>query len=314
MTERIIDNELRLIPYYRNDEASLPWYQDLDVCRQVDNREKPYDVELLHRMYDYLTAHGDCYYIEYKGVLVGDVSLRENSEIAVVVCKEYQNQHIGRRCVLEMLKLAREKGMERVKANIYSFNGQSQRMFQSVGFEKTAEEMNIKYNQLCIRNAEKKDCEQLAVWWNDGTVMAHAGFPNGLGTSAAEIEKQIADDSDETRRRLIIEYNDVRIGEMSFYVFENHRYEIGIKICESDYQEKGIGRVVLSMLIEELFRMGANVIFLDTNLKNTRAQHVYEKLGFRKTAVHYNSWKNQLGEMESSVDYELTADEFCNLK
>ena len=151
--------------------------------------------------------------------------------------------------------------------------------------------MNIKYNQLCIRNAEKKDCEQLAVWWNDGTVMAHAGFPNGLGTSAAEIEKQIADDSDETRRRLIIEYNDVRIGEMSFYVFENHRYEIGIKICESDYQEKGIGRVVLSMLIEELFRMGANVIFLDTNLKNTRAQHVYEKLGFRKTAVHYNSWK-----------------------
>lgn len=27
-----------------------------------------------------------------------------------------------------------------------------------------------------------------------------------------------------------------------------------------------------------------------------------------------NSWKNQLGEMESSVDYELTADEFCNLK
>ena len=156
--------------------------------------------------------------------------------------------------------------------------------------------MNIKYNQLCIRNAEKKDCEQLAVWWNDGTVMAHA----------AEIEKQIADDSDETRRRLIIEYNDVRIGEMSFYVFENHRYEIGIKICESDYQEKGIGRVVLSMLIEELFRMGANVIFLDTNLKNTRAQHVYEKLGFRKTAVHYNSWKNQLGEMESSVDYELT--------
>lgn len=54
---------------------------------------------------------------------------------------------------------------------------------------------------------------------------------------------------------------------MSFYVFENHRYEIGIKICESDYQEKGIGRVVLSMLIEEMFRMGANVIFLDTNLK-----------------------------------------------
>ena len=140
MTERIIDNELRLIPYYRNDAASLPWYQDLDVCKQVDNREEPYDVELLHRMYDYLAVHGECYYIEYQDVLVGDVSLRDNSEIAIVVCKEYQNQHIGRRCVLEMLKLAKEKGMERITANIYSFNGQSQRMFQSVGFEKTADE------------------------------------------------------------------------------------------------------------------------------------------------------------------------------
>ena len=38
MTERIIDEELKLIPYYRNDEASLPWYQDLDVCKQDSSR------------------------------------------------------------------------------------------------------------------------------------------------------------------------------------------------------------------------------------------------------------------------------------
>ena len=77
MTRRRIDSDITLIPYYRNDEASLPWYQDPDVCKQVDNREEPYDPELLHRMYDYLCSHGACYYIEYKGKLVGDVSLRE---------------------------------------------------------------------------------------------------------------------------------------------------------------------------------------------------------------------------------------------
>lgn len=74
MTGRIIDGALRLIPYYRSDAASLPWYQDLTVCKQVDDRDTPYDVELLHRMYDFLSTHGDCYYIEYQGVLVGDVS------------------------------------------------------------------------------------------------------------------------------------------------------------------------------------------------------------------------------------------------
>ena len=41
--------------------------------------------------------------------------------------------------------------------------------------------MKIIHCDLCIRNAEEKDCEQLAAWWNDGSVMAHAGFPNGLG-------------------------------------------------------------------------------------------------------------------------------------
>ena len=97
MTERIIGNQIRLIPYYRNDAVSLSCYRDRDVCKQVDNRDAPYDMELLHRMYDYLGTHGDCYYIEYEGELVGDVSLQDNAEIAIVVSKAFQNQHIGRR-------------------------------------------------------------------------------------------------------------------------------------------------------------------------------------------------------------------------
>ena len=100
--------------------------------------------------------------------------------------------------------------------------------------------MNIRYNDLCIRNAEKRDCEQLAAWWNDGKVMAHAGFPNGLGTMAKEIEAQIKNDTDDTKRRLMIEYQDKAIGEMSFYVYEGKKYEIGIKICETDYQERDL--------------------------------------------------------------------------
>lgn len=174
--------------------------------------------------------------------------------------------------------------------------------------------MRIIYNNLCIRNAEGKDCEQLAAWWNDGSVMAHAGFPNGLGTTAEKIKEQIANDSDDTKRRLIIEYKGIPIGEMSFYVYESKKVEIGIKICNSDFQEKGLGRVILSMLIEELFTMGYELIFLDTNLKNTRAQHVYELLGFRKIAVKENSWVNQLGEPQTSIDYELKVSDFNNAK
>ena len=140
MEERIIDRELVLVPYYPNEEVALAWYQDPDVCKQVDNIDHVYTPELLRRMYDFLSANGYCYYIKYKGVLVGDVTLRHNGEVCIVVSKDYQNRHIGRRCVLELLRLAAEKGMTQVTANIYDFNRQSQRMFLAVGFEKTGEE------------------------------------------------------------------------------------------------------------------------------------------------------------------------------
>ena len=140
MQKRIIDEDITLVPYYPNSEVSLAWYQDPDVCKQVDNIDYVYDLDMLNRMYDYLSSHGDCYYIEYRGVLVGDITLRDNSEVAIVICKEYQNQHIGRRCIKDMLTLAKEKGLKEVKANIYSFNIQSIKAFESVGFHKIAEE------------------------------------------------------------------------------------------------------------------------------------------------------------------------------
>ena len=34
MERRIIDGEITLVPYYPNYKASLPWYQDADVCKQ----------------------------------------------------------------------------------------------------------------------------------------------------------------------------------------------------------------------------------------------------------------------------------------
>lgn len=165
--------------------------------------------------------------------------------------------------------------------------------------------MELKHHNITIRNAVPEDAPLLAAWWNDGAAMAHAGFPNGLGTTADKVSQELAQDSDNTRRRLILLFGQVPIGEMVYRNLGNQAAEIGIKICKQQYQEKGIGRVALSMLIKHLFRTGYTRILLDTDLNNTRAQHVYEMLGFQKLRVNRNSWQNQLGVWESSVDYEL---------
>ena len=139
MEIRIVDEELRLIPYFPCPEVTLPWYQDPELCRQVDNIDHVYTLERLNAMYDFLSNNGSCYYIEYRGALVGDITLRDNAELCIVICREYQNRHIGRRCVENLLALAKEKGMAEVRANIYDFNMQSRRMFLAAGFEPTGE-------------------------------------------------------------------------------------------------------------------------------------------------------------------------------
>ncbi|EQB87876.1 RimJ/RimL family protein N-acetyltransferase [Clostridium punense] len=171
--------------------------------------------------------------------------------------------------------------------------------------------MLIKENDLIIRNATLKDAAILGKWWRDGKVMAHAGFPKGISISDEEIAKKLSKDTDEGSRTLICEYENVPIGGMNYRNKGNGIVEIGIKICDVNKQEKGLGTRLLKMLITSLFEdFGYSKVILDTNLNNKRAQHVYEKLGFRKVRVNYNSWKNQLDELQSSVDYELTKNVF----
>ena len=167
--------------------------------------------------------------------------------------------------------------------------------------------MDLQHGRLTIRDALPADAPQLVRWWNDGAVMAHAGFPLGLGTT---VEKEAA--RLPTPGRLMLEYKNQPIGEMSWRDVGENAAEIGIKICESTFQEQGLGRIYLSLLIRELFARAFARIVLDTNLNNTRAQHVYEKLGFRKVAVRENSWHDQLGNPQSAVDYALTPEDFHN--
>lgn len=173
--------------------------------------------------------------------------------------------------------------------------------------------MERSYQDISIRGASKEDAKLLCKWWNDGLVMAHAGFPNGLGTTVEHIASLIEKESDDTTRRHIILLKDIAIGEMVYRNLGNRTCEIGIKICDANCQNKGWGKIVLSLFIDALLRdFGYEKIVLDTNLNNRRAQHVYEQLGFRKIRTNIDSWKDQLGHLQSSIDYELTARSFIS--
>jgi len=161
--------------------------------------------------------------------------------------------------------------------------------------------MYLKEGKQWIRKAEAGDARQLAAWWNDGKIMAHAGFPHGLGTTEEIVKKELAGGLPSVRQ--IIGIDDLAIGEMSYRDVGQKTAEIGIKICLFEYQNQGLGTNYLKMLLGYLQSIGFETVILDTNLNNVRAQHVYEKIGFQKTGVRYDSFKNQDGQYESAVDY-----------
>ena len=174
--------------------------------------------------------------------------------------------------------------------------------------------MNIQTKDFTVRNATENDAPILCSWWNDGKVMQHAGFPNGLGTTAAAITQSLSTDTDETHRRCIIEVEQIPIGEMNYRNKGNATAEIGIKICDFSRQNQGLGTRILRAFMHSLFsEYGYEKIILDTNLQNQRAQHVYTKLGFIQLRTEINSWKNQLGEPQYQIYYEISKARFYKI-
>lgn len=172
------------------------------------------------------------------------------------------------------------------------------------------EKVRIENKNLTIRDAVSSDAPILCGWWNDGKVMAHAGFPKGLNTSVLEVRRQIAE-SNSRFRLLIIEADGIPIGEMNYRLIDPQTAEIGIKICDFSSQGKGFGTILIKMLLKYLFeQLNLERVCLDTNFKNVRAQHIYEKCGFKKVRVNKDSWRDQLGDWQTSVDYEMTKKDY----
>lgn len=179
--------------------------------------------------------------------------------------------------------------------------------------------MNVSEGVLVLRSAERRDAPQLTAWWNDGDVMAHAGFPLGLGQSVETTRKQIEQNERRLGQLCIVEIGGAPVGEASFWITGNEA-EIGIKICRPDCQNKGYGTRVLFLLLDYLFhdevlsqKVRIERVIWDTNRNNKRAQHVYDKIGARRIAVVENCWTDQLGVRQSRVDYEMTRDRFEKL-
>lgn len=170
--------------------------------------------------------------------------------------------------------------------------------------------MKINNNGVILRNAVETDIEQLTEWWSDGKIMSHAGFPKGIKTDRNKLLSRIREQnltSLPLSLLMIIELENGKvIGEMNYKLKEEAVFELGIKICDFSMHGKGYGELAMKGIIEYLKKyLTASKIVLDTNLNNTRAQNFYKRIGFKEVKILKDNWKDQLGNLQSSVIFEM---------
>lgn len=182
--------------------------------------------------------------------------------------------------------------------------------------------MRIEKENIVIRSATVDDAKQLNQWWNDGAVMEHAGFPNGIGESLEDTINNTKNWEGKLSQLCIIEVDSKPIGELSYRIKGDGAAYPGWKICDFSYQNQGYGPKIIMMLLKFLFtdeainsKFPIEKIVWDTMLENKRAQHIYEtKIGAKKIGIQENAWKDQLGDWRTAVDYEISKEEFFSLE
>lgn len=137
----VVSPTLRLHRYYGVFDFALPWYRDPVVLKMSEGAEaKPYTLENLKRMYTYLDAHGELYWIEElrngEFVPIGDVTMWQDDLPIALGSPDVRGRGIGKAVLQSLIRRARELGWSHLKVqNIFSYNIASQRLFLSCGFQ-----------------------------------------------------------------------------------------------------------------------------------------------------------------------------------
>ncbi len=153
-----IGETLRLRRYNGNHSFALAWYQDPELVWLVDGIRTPYTPERLARMYAYLNAHGECWFIEaWENSAfrpIGDVTFWQMDMPIVIGEAAYRGHGVGTRVVEALVRRGRRLGYrELFISDIYHYNTASRRCFEKAGFRAfEATEKGSRY-RLVLREA-----------------------------------------------------------------------------------------------------------------------------------------------------------------
>ena len=134
-----IDDTLRLRKFDGVFAFAYPWYEDLDAMYLMDGERAAYPKERVERMYRYLDAHGELYFIEIldKGRFtpIGDVTFWQKDMPIIIGDSRYRGRGIGKKVIAALVQRGRDLGYDALFVDdIFHNNLASRRCFEVNGF------------------------------------------------------------------------------------------------------------------------------------------------------------------------------------
>lgn len=154
-----VDKNLRIKEFDESQwGAALPWYQNSKVLyfsEGIEDESKTYDMNMINRMYKYLSSIGELYVIEIleneEWKPIGDAALSEKNMPIVIGDEKYWGKSIGSKVITKLIDRAKEIKLNRIEVEIYHYNERSQNLFRSMGFAKIDEdEKGAKYELILV--------------------------------------------------------------------------------------------------------------------------------------------------------------------
>lgn len=135
-----------------------------------------------------------------------------------------------------------------------------------------------------VKQTTKKDIANVQQLWADGNVMKYVGFPNGLIETDEAMQRWFKwiESNRPTLNHYSIFEDGVYCGE-SFYEIDREHQSAALDIKLFEFARgRGIASAGLSHAIQEAFKNGAKIAWVDPNPKNKKAIALYERLGFQQ--------------------------------
>lgn len=165
-----------------------------------------------------------------------------------------------------------------------------------------------------LRELKKTDIPIINLWRNNKNLIDFLGAPFRYINEDVDYNwyNNYLDSRSNNIRCSIVNEDDIVVGLISILSIDyiNQTGVLNVMIGDSNNYNKGIGSFAIKKIIEHAFNnLNLRRIELEALESNTRARHVYEKIGFIKEGVKRKAvYKN--GKFVDVVMYAILKDEF----